>query len=107
MHLTMNRFRVKEGQEHAFEALWRSRETKLPEVPGFVSFHLLRGPRRDGYVLYASHTFWESRAAFEAWTRSSAFREAHRDAGRHGDMYDGPPELEVFDSVQHIAATAG
>lgn len=104
MYLTMNRFRVKLGQEAAFEALWRGRETRLPEVPGFKAFNLLRGPQKDDHVLYASHTVWESHAAFEAWTRSEAFRAAHRNAGSHGDMYLGAPELEVFETLQHIAA---
>jgi hypothetical protein len=27
---------------------------------------------------------------------------AHRSAGDHGDMYLGPPELEIFESVQSI-----
>ncbi len=31
-------------------------------------FHLLRGPGGDDHTLYASHTIWQSRAAFEAWT---------------------------------------
>ena len=102
MYLTMNRFRVKPGCEEAFEAVWAGRETKLPEVPGFVSFHLLKGPEREGYRLYASHTAWESEAAFLAWTKSEAFRKAHAGAGGHKELYAGPPELEVFESVQAV-----
>lgn len=102
MYLTMNRFRVKPGCEATFEAVWKGRETKLPEVPGFVAFHLMKGPEREGYRLYASHTMWESEAAFAAWTKSEAFRQAHAGAGGHKDIYLGPPELEVFSSVQQI-----
>lgn len=104
MYLTMNRFKVKPGQEAAFEAVWTGRDSHLPQVPGFVAFHLMKGPAKDGYTLYASHTMWESEAAFSAWTRSEAFRSAHRHAGSTGDIYLGPPELEIFASVQHIAA---
>lgn len=104
MYLTMNRFKVKPGQEEAFEAVWTGRDSKLTEVPGFVSFHLMKGPARDGYRLYASHTLWASEAAFTAWTRSEAFRAAHRGAGDHAAIYLGPPELEIFESVQHIGA---
>lgn len=102
MYLTMNRFKVKPGQEAAFEAVWTGRETRLPEVAGFVAFHLLKGPERDGYRLYASHTMWQSEAAFSDWTKSEAFRAAHKGAGAHGDIYLGPSELEVFESVQAI-----
>lgn len=104
MYLTMNRFRIKPGQEDAFEAIWKSRDSHLPQVPGFKAFHLMRGPEKDGYTLYASHTAWEDEASFHAWTKSEAFRAAHRGAGGNADVYAGHPELEVFTSVQHIGA---
>lgn len=102
MYLTMNRFKVRLGQEAAFEAVWTGRDSQLPQVKGFVGFHLLKGPERDGHRLYASHTMWASETAFADWTRSDAFRAAHRGAGAHGEIYLGPPELEIFQSVQHI-----
>ncbi|WP_209428121.1 antibiotic biosynthesis monooxygenase [Pararhodobacter sp. SW119] len=104
MYLTMNRFKVKPGSEEAFEAVWKTRDSHLHKVPGFKAFHLMKGPEKDGYRLYASHTMWESEAAFEAWTRSEAFREAHRGAGGHKDLYLAPPELEIFSAVQTITA---
>lgn len=103
MYLTMNRFRIRPGREAEFEAVWKRRDSHLTSVPGFVSFHLMRGPDRGDHVLYASHTLWESEAHFRDWTRSEAFRLAHRDAGGHADLYLGPPELECFGSVQAIA----
>jgi heme-degrading monooxygenase HmoA len=42
---------------------------------GFVEFHLLKGPEAEDHTLYASHTVWENRAVFEAWTKSEAFWE--------------------------------
>lgn len=104
MYLTMNRFRVRPWQEDAFEAVWQRRDSHLKAVPGFVAFHLMKGDLRGDHRLYASHTLWQSRAAFEAWTRSEAFRAAHRDAGTQRDLYLGPPELECFESVQAIEA---
>jgi len=102
MYLTMNRFKVKLGQEEAFEAVWTGRDSQLKAVPGFVAFHLMKGPERDDHRLYASHTLWQSEAAFTDWTRSEAFRAAHRGAGAHADIYLGPPDLEVFEAVQVI-----
>ena len=102
MYLTMNRFMVKRGQKDAFEAVWTGRDSQLKAVPGFVAFHLMKGPERDDHRLYASHTLWQSEAAFTDWTRSEAFRAAHRGAGAHADIYLGPPELEVFEAVQVI-----
>jgi len=57
---------------------------------GFVEFHLLRGPEAEDYTLYASHTVWESRAVFEAWTKSEAFRAAHSRAGDNKPLYLDP-----------------
>jgi heme-degrading monooxygenase HmoA len=102
MYLTMNRFRVKPGREADFEAVWTSRDSHLKSVPGFVAFHLLKGPEKEGYRLYASHTFWESEAAFTAWTKSEAFRAAHKGAKGPSELYLGPPELEIFESVQEL-----
>ena len=46
MFIAMNCFRVKRGAEGAFEKVWLSRDSYLDRVPGFVEFHLLKGPRR-------------------------------------------------------------
>ena len=102
----MNRFRITPGSEAAFEEVWRSRESHLAGVPGFVEFHLLRGPAREDHVLYASHSVWRSRGDFEAWTRSEAFRAAHRGAGQSKPLYLGPPEFEGFEAVLAQRATA-
>src|SRR5207249_3458550 len=47
MFIAMNRFRVKRGSEEAFEQVWLSRDTQLAKVPGFVEFHLLKGPEHE------------------------------------------------------------
>jgi heme-degrading monooxygenase HmoA len=96
----MNRFRVTRGEENRFEEVWANRERHLSEVPGFVAFKLLRGPEHEDHTLFASHTVWESKEAFEAWTRSDAFRKAHASAGANKDMYLGPPQFEGFEVVQ-------
>jgi hypothetical protein len=55
MFIAMNRFRVAKGSEAAFEHVWMSRDSHLDKVPGFVEFHLLKGPEAEDYTLYASH----------------------------------------------------
>ena len=102
MYIAMNRFKVAPGAEAAFEHLWSSRDSHLREVPGFVEFHLLRGPVKEDHVLYSSHTIWADQASFEGWTRSEAFRAAHRNAGDNRAMYLGHPEFEGFSVVQTI-----
>ncbi|OYY13736.1 MAG: antibiotic biosynthesis monooxygenase [Rhizobiales bacterium 35-68-8] len=99
MFIAMNRFKVKAGLEAEFERIWRERDSHIATVPGFVAFDLLKGPAREDHVLYASHTLWASRADFEAWTKSEAFRAAHRDAGGSKVAYLGHPEFEGFESI--------
>ena len=106
MFIAMNRFKVVPGSEAEFETVWTTRDTHLREVPGFVEFHLLRGPAGDDHVLYASHTVWRSRDDFEAWTRSEAFRLAHRNAGGNRPLYLGHPEFEGFEVIQTVAGAS-
>ena len=74
------------------------------DVPGFIEFHLLRGPEREDHVLYSSHSIWHNRADFEAWTRSEAFRLAHQSAGQNRPLYLGHPEFEGFEVLQTVTA---
>lgn len=106
MFIAMNRFKVKKGAEADFEQVWLSRETHLEDVPGFLKFQLLKGPERDDYVLYASHSLWRSQEDFEAWTRSDAFRKAHARAGEGKPLYLGHPEFEGFTTLQQVRAKA-
>ena len=95
----MNRFRIAAGREGDFEDLWSERESHLDEVPGFQGFHLLRGPSEEGATLYASHSVWASREAFEAWTNSESFRRAHAQARAPKGTYLEHPRFEGFDVV--------
>ncbi|WP_371807604.1 antibiotic biosynthesis monooxygenase, partial [Arhodomonas sp. KWT] len=47
MFIAMNRFKVRHGHEEEFERIWRERDSHLQEVPGFIEFHLLRGPEAE------------------------------------------------------------
>lgn len=104
-YIAMNRFKIAPGHEADFETMWKTRESRLKEVPGFREFRLLKGPEGEGYTLYSSHVIWDSRADFEAWTKSEAFRAAHKDAGNRSTQSAmmGPPEFEGFETVLHEA----
>src|SRR5207248_1212034 len=71
MFVAMNNFKVANGKAEEFERIWKTRESYLAAVPGFVRFALLRG---DGEGEYISHSTWESRDAFMAWTAESSLR---------------------------------
>lgn len=99
MFIAMNRFKVRKGEEATFEALWRNREFLLGRVPGFIEFHLLRGPEGEDHTLFSTHTLWNERADFENWTKSEEFRIAHANTGRGMNMVIAHPVFEGFEVV--------
>ena len=99
MFIAMNRFRIATGRESDFEELWRNRDSQLDDVPGFQEFHLLRGPTDEEATLFASHSVWVSRDAFEAWTNSEAFQKAHAAARAPKGTYLSHPVYEGFEVV--------
>lgn len=99
MFIAMNRFKIVKGREGDFENIWKSRQSRLSERPGFIVFHLLKGPEREDHTLYSSHALWETKQDFVDWTKSEHFREAHKNAGQNRDLYLGGPEFEGFEVV--------
>jgi heme-degrading monooxygenase HmoA len=97
MFIAMNRFKIIPGNEDDFLEVWKNRESFLDQVPGFKQFNLLKGPVTDEYSLFASHSIWESKQAFEDWTKSEAFRKAHANVGDVKPVYLGKPEFEGFE----------
>jgi heme-degrading monooxygenase HmoA len=95
MYVAMNNFKVAEGKAGDFERAWRERQSYLEGVPGFVQFALLRADAPGEYI---SHTIWENRDAFIAWTQSDAFVQGHRQGSLMG-VLDGPPQLKTYDAV--------
>jgi heme-degrading monooxygenase HmoA len=99
MFIAMNRFRIAPGHEGGFEEIWRGRQSYLDEVEGFQKFNLLRGAGDETHTLYSSHSVWDSREAFEAWTNSESFQKAHS-KGRAPEGTDlGPPVFEGFEVI--------
>ncbi len=94
--IAMNHFTVDPERGAEFEEHWRKRESFLAEVPGFLHFALLRDDTSGHYI---SHSTWESRAAFEAWTTSEAFRKAHAQARTPEGILVGHPRLELWEAL--------
>ena len=99
MYIAMNRFQIVAGREKIFEQLWENRETYLESVKGFKSFNLIKGEANETFTLYASHSTWSSKDAFTNWTKSEAFRKAHKNAGSNTNIYIGHPKFEGFEVI--------
>jgi len=99
MFIAMNRFKIALGKEKEFEKVWRERDTYLNDVKGFKKFNLIKGETNSEYSLYASHSIWNSKEDFINWTKSDAFRLAHKNAGQHKNLYLGAPNFEGFEVI--------
>ena len=99
MFIAMNRFKVKLGEESYFEEIWKNRDTHLNEVPGFKKFNLIKSESNEQFTLYASHSEWSSKEDFINWTKSEAFRMAHKNAGGHKSVSRDHPQFEGFEVV--------
>ena len=99
MFIAMNRFKIVLGKEQEFEKVWRERDTHLNSVEGFKEFHLIKGESNNEFSLYASHSIWNSKQDFINWTKSEAFKLAHKNAGQYRDLYLGAPNFEGFEVV--------
>lgn len=104
-----NRIPVAPGWEEKFEDRFRRRVHLVDRSPGFLRNEVHRprpmrfdheaggfvpDPSREAY--YEVKTWWRSFADFEAWTRSPAFREAHKDKAPK-EMFAGANVLEVHE----------
>ena len=99
MYIAMNRFKIVLGKEEDFENIWKNRNSHLDDVVGFINFNLIKGKEEKDYTLYASHSTWNTEEDFINWTKSESFRNAHKDAGKHRNIYIGHPEFEGFKVV--------
>ena len=99
MCIAMNRFKIVPGKENEFEKVWRKRDTHLSGVDGFKEFHLVKGDKNDEFSLYASHSIWNSKEDFINWTKSEAFKLAHKNAAQHKNLYLGEQNFEGFQVV--------
>lgn len=103
MIAVMNRIPVNPEYAEAFEARFQDRAALVDEMPGFVSYRLLRPTAADDP--YIVMTFWESKTDFEAWTESPEFKKGHAEAGRlPKEAFLGRPTLEIHELIQEAAA---
>ncbi|UCZ54153.1 antibiotic biosynthesis monooxygenase [Bacillus shivajii] len=77
MYVVFNELHVpKEGREHVTNRFSESGE-KMKKVPGCLDFMFLNPEDDDNYQIVV--TKWESKEAFEDWTNSQAFKDAHKE----------------------------
>jgi heme oxygenase (mycobilin-producing) len=91
-----NRIFVAPEYAEAFEERFRARARLVDGMPGFICNQVLR-PCREGDP-YVVLTFWESRAHFDGWVNSDAFKEGHARSGTlPKEAFTEPNKLEIHE----------
>lgn len=98
MLVVANRFHVAPEHREDFEERFRERMGTVEGREGFVRFEF-QTPVDHGHIetdTHAAVTYWESMEAFEAWTESEAFREAHENTPPE-EWFTAENELEIHE----------
>ena len=98
MFIAMNTFTVNDSRHSEFEDVWTNRERHLKEMKGFMNFKLLKGEANEGKRDYISHSSWESKEDFWAWTESEQFKLAHKNRTPEGIIM-GPPKFRSYEVI--------
>lgn len=120
-----NQFYVPSENAIAFEERWASRESKLKECDGFISFGMLRrqtggggGRHGDRGVegtddpTYMSTTIWKDREAFNKWKEGNAFKAAHggkdsTSSPKSKPLWSKPPSPIFYEGTLVISSDEG
>lgn len=98
MFVVCNRIPVNPEHTAAFEEAFAARAGLVDQMPGFVSYQLLR-PATEG-APYVVMTTWESESSFRAWTESDDFKQGHARSGTlPKETFLGRPVLETFEII--------
>ncbi|MCB0197038.1 MAG: antibiotic biosynthesis monooxygenase [Anaerolineae bacterium] len=98
MFVVMNRIPVNPDYAEQFEERFTNRAREVDKMKGFVRNQVLRPAMSD--KPYVVMTFWESKADFENWVNSDAFKKGHAKSGTlPHDAFKGHSELESFEVI--------
>lgn len=98
MIVVSNRIPVAKGHEREFEARFEGRAGLVEKMPGFIRLEVLKPIKSEYYVVL---TYWESPEAFQAWTESKEFAEAHKMRPR-AEIFAGPNVFEMHEVIQLV-----
>ena len=98
MFVVMNRIPVNSDYTDQFEERFRNRAGEVDKMKGFVRNQVLRpDSAEDPYIVM---TYWQSKADFEAWVNSDAFKKGHAKSGTlPHEAFKGHSKLESFEVI--------
>lgn len=96
MFAAINRLRCPASYAEHLERAFRH-AGNLQGVPGFVGIQFLKNTREGEPLEYLALTTWESRRAYETWTKSESFSRAHRAATGESPV---TATLDTYEAVE-------
>jgi heme-degrading monooxygenase HmoA len=100
--VAINALSVPSERREVLEQRFASRAGEVDQTPGFQAFELLRP--LEGEDRYLVYTRWDSREAFEDWTKSQAFAQGHTQHQAQGPAASGA-ELWTFEVAERSERT--
>jgi heme-degrading monooxygenase HmoA len=103
MFVVMNRIPVNPEYKTQFEERFTNRAREVDKMPGFVRNQVLRPASADDpYIVL---TVWQSKADFEAWVNSDAFKKGHAQSGTlPREAFLAHSKLESFEVILDTAS---
>ncbi len=98
MFVVCNRIAIHPNHVEAFEERFRTRAGLVDTMPGFVAFQLLRPLKSsDSYMVMVT---WESKADYQAWMKSQAFKDGHARTGTLPEgTFMGAQTIEQYEVI--------
>lgn len=105
MFVVCNRISINPEHVDVFEERFRSRAGLVDTMPGFVAFQLLRPVKSgDSYIVMVT---WQSKADYQAWMKSQAFKDGHARAGTLPEgTFMGGQSIEQYELIGHSTRAA-
>lgn len=99
MFVVCNRVSVNPDHAAQFEALFLSRSKMVDQMPGFVSFQLMRPLKTDdSYIVMVT---WEAKEHYHAWLKSPSFKDGHARTGSlHEHTFMGKQTVELYELLE-------
>ncbi|MHB1708124.1 MAG: antibiotic biosynthesis monooxygenase family protein [Thermoplasmataceae archaeon] len=96
MILVQNHLLVRKEYAKQFEDAFRSSQTHMNDVVGFIRTEILRPMEGNEYIVA---TYWNSLEDFNQWVGSDQFRSSHSKSALPRDAFEGQNAITLHEIV--------
>jgi|YelNatPaOPRAMG01_1025707.scaffolds.fasta_scaffold00518_31 heme-degrading monooxygenase HmoA len=96
MILAQNHLQVRKEYAKQFEDAFRSSQTDMKSVAGFIRTEILRPLKGNEYIIA---TYWDSMEDFNQWVGSDQFRNSHSKSTLPRDAFEGQSAITLHEII--------